>query len=195
MNRCNKILLAVATVLACDVMTATAASGEAPDSGLLGHWNFDEGQGVYSANAAAPAGDAELHHASWAKGEFGTARRLAGSDSYAILPAMPKRAGSDEMSLAVWVYWEATGQYPNILTGGTWSPGGFLIFVRDRTCSFRMGRPGHRHGAAGEAWTEASAPFLAELPLKQWVHLAAVFKRPQITTYVNGKQVGSARWD
>ena len=67
--------------------------------------------------------------------------------------------------------------------------------MRDRTCSFRMGRPGQRHGVAGEAWTEASAPFLSELPLKQWVHLAAVFKRPQITTYVNGKQVGSARWD
>ena len=33
------------------------------------------------------------------------------------------------------------------------------------------------------------------MPLKQWVHLAAVFKRPQITTYVNGKKVGSARWD
>jgi hypothetical protein len=31
--------------------------------------------------------------------------------------------------------------------------------------------------------------------MKQWVHLAAVFQRPHITTYVNGKQVGSATWD
>ena len=31
--------------------------------------------------------------------------------------------------------------------------------------------------------------------MKQWVHLAAVFQRPHITTYVNGKKVGSATWD
>ena len=118
----------------------TAAGGEGPDAALLGRWSFDEGKGVYSANAADPIGDAELRQTSWAKGEFGTALRLNGSDSYAILPAMPKLDGSDEMSLTVWVYWEETGRYPNILTGGTWSPGGFLIFVRDRTCSFQIGR-------------------------------------------------------
>ena len=48
---------------------------------------------------------------------------------------------------------------------------------------------------AGEAWAETSAPLLADLPMKQWVHLAAVFQRPRITTYVNGKKVGSATWD
>ncbi len=152
------------------------------------------GSGVYSANAVDPAGEAELHNVSWVAGPFGTALRFSGTDSYATLPTLPLD-GSDEMSLAAWVYWEGTGQYPNILSGGTWSPGGFLIFVSNRTCSFRMGRPESRHGAPGEGWTETSSPLLSDLPMKQWVHLAAVFKRPQITTYVNGKQVGSARWD
>lgn len=165
------------------------------DLALLGWWRFDEGAGVYSANAVDPAGEAELHGAHWVQGEFGSALRLSGSESYATLPSLPKLDGCDEMSLAVWVYWEGTGQYPNILTGGTWSPGGFMIFVRNQTCSFRMGRPGPPRGVAGEAWKEASAPFLSELPMKQWVHLAAVFKRPQLTTYVNGKKVGTAKWD
>jgi hypothetical protein len=177
------------------VLIAASVRGGEADSGLLGWWRFDEGQGAYSANAGDPAGEAELHNASWVKGEFGTALRLTGSDSYATLPTMPALDGSDAMSLAVWVFWEGTGQYPNILTGGTWSPGGFLIFVSNQSCSFRMGRPGHRHGVPGEAWTEVSAPLLADLPLKQWVHLAAVFQRPQITTYVNGKRAGSANWD
>lgn len=150
---------------------------------------------AYSANEVDPAGEAELHNASWVGGAFGTALRFSGSESYATLPTLPALDGADEMSLSVWVYWEGTGQYPNIVTGGTWSPGGFLIFVNNGSCSFRMGRPGHRHGAAAEAWTEVSSPLLSDLPMKQWVHLAAVFKRPQITTYVNGKQVGSARWD
>lgn len=173
----------------------STAVGNGLDSGLLGHWGFEEGEGVFSASTVDPMDDAELHNVRWVKGEFGTAVRLTGSDSYVTLPALPELDGSDEMSVAVWVYWEGTGQYPNILTGGTWSPGGFLIFVNNQTCSFRMGRPGHRHGAAGEQWAETSAPFFSELPMKQWIHLAAVFERPQITTYVNGKKVGSARWD
>jgi hypothetical protein len=174
---------------------AAGARGGEAESGLLGWWRFDEGAGVYSANAADPAAEAELHNVSWVAGEFGTALRFNGSDSYATLPSLPELDGAEAMSLAVWVYWEGTGQYPNILTGGTWSPGGFLIFVSNQNCSFRMGRPGHRHGVAGQGWTETSAPLLADLPLKQWVHLAAVFQRPQITTYVNGKKVGSATWD
>jgi hypothetical protein len=174
---------------------AMDARGDEPESGLLGCWRFDEGAGAYSVNSADPASEAELHQVSWVTGEFGTALRFTGSDSYVTLPPLPELDGSDAMSLTAWVYWEGTGQYPNILTGGTWSPGGFLIFVSNRTCSFRMGRPGQRHGVAGEAWAETSAPLLADLPMKQWVHLAAVFQRPHIMTYVNGKLVGSATWD
>jgi hypothetical protein len=162
---------------------------------LLGCWQFDEGEGVYSANSADPAGEAELHNVSWVKGPFGKALRFAGTDSYVTLPSIAKLDGADRMSVAAWVYGEGTGQYPNVLTGGTWSPGKFLIFVNQQSCSFRMGRPGPRHGVAGEQWTEISAPFLNGLPVKKWVHLAAVFDRPEIITYVNGKKVGSAKWD
>ncbi len=190
-----KTKLTLPAMVLMGMMALGSAAAGAADPGLVGCWRFDEGSGVYSANAVDPAGAAELHNVSWVAGPFGTALRFSGTDSYATLPTLPALDGSDEMSLAAWVYWEGTGQYPNILSGGTWSPGGFLIFVSNRTCSFRMGRPESRHGAPGEGWTETSSPLLSDLPMKQWVHLAAVFKRPQITTYVNGKQVGSARWD
>ena len=169
--------------------------GAEPEPDLLGWWRFDEGAGGYSVNSADPASEAELHQVSWVTGEFGTALRFSGSDSYVTLPPLPALDGADALTVSAWVYWEGTGQYPNILTGGTWSPGGFLIFVSNRTCSFRMGRPGQQHGVAGEDWTETSAPLLGDLPMKQWVHLAAVFQRPRITTYVNGEPVGSATWD
>ena len=185
------------TIVVLGILTLWGTVAWSADSGrgLLGWWRFDEGAGAYSANAADPVGEAELHSVSWAKGEFGNALRFVGTNSFVTLPSIPKLDGSDEMSVATWVYWEGTGQYPNILTGGSWSPGGFMFFVSQQSCSFRMGRPGHRHGVAGEKWTETSAPLLAKLPMKKWVHLAAVFKRPEITTYVNGKKVGSAKWD
>ncbi|MFW6106750.1 MAG: LamG domain-containing protein, partial [bacterium] len=177
------------------LLWGAVASGDDSAGGLLGCWRFDEGEGVYSANSADPASEAELHNVSWVKGPFGNALRFSGSNSYVTLPSIAKLDGADRMTVTAWIYWEGTGQYPNILTGGTWSPGGFLIFVNEQSCSFRMGRPGHRSGVAGEQWTETSAPFLHGLPVKKWVHLAAVFDRPEITTYVNGKKVGSAKWD
>jgi hypothetical protein len=193
-NRFAGVALTLAGVL-LGMAIAVPACGDQADPGLLGWWRFDEGTGTYSANEVDAAGEALLHQVSWVKGPFGTALRFTGSDSYVTLPPLPELDGADAMSLAVWVAWEGTGQYPNILTGGTWSPGGFLIFVSNRTCSFRMGRPGHRHGVAGESWSEVSAPLLDDLPKNQWIHLAAVFQRPEITTYVNGKKVGSAAWD
>lgn len=106
--RLHSIFLAGITALC-----AAAARADEPAPGLLGWWRFDEGSGVYSACAVDPAGEAELHNVRWVRGDFGTALRLTGSDSYATLPALPKLDGSGEMTLAVWVYWEGTGQYPN----------------------------------------------------------------------------------
>lgn len=188
--------LLLTALLACVIGPGQPASAdEQPDAGLLGWWRFDEGSGQYSASAVDPADEAELHNAVWVKGSFGTALRFTGSDSFAAIPSLPALDGSEELTVAAWVYWEGIGQYPNILTGGGWSPGGFLIFVSNEVCSFRMGRPGHSHGVAGQQWQEITAPLLSKLPMKQWVHLAAVFKRPHLITYVNGKKVGSVRWD
>ncbi len=198
MYRANHLraLLALLTILLVTPMAFEASEPNAvPNDGLLGWWRFDEGEGLFSANAADPVAEAELHNVSWVTGEFGKALRFNGSDSFVSLPSVPQLDGSDQMSVAAWVYWEGTGQYPNILSGGTWSPGGFLFFVSEQSCSFRMGRPGQRHGVASEQWTETSAPLLSKLPMKRWVHLAAVFKRPELTTYVNGEKVGSAKWD
>jgi hypothetical protein len=99
------------------------------------------------------------------------------------------------MTVEAWVWWEGTGRYPNIITGGTWSPGGFLIFAGDNQCTFRMGRPGFSASNDREQWREVSSPLLAPFAMGRWYHLAATFKRPVIKTYVNGRPVGSANWD
>ncbi len=167
----------------------------APAPGLLGHWKFDAGQGDAAEDLSGNGNTAELLGADWAKGEFGTALHCAGKDSYAAVPQLAGLDGSNELTVEAWVLWETGGRYPNLLTGGQWSPGGFLIFVADQSCSFRMGRPGAKPGDAAHAWQEASALFVNRFESGKWYHLAATFKRPQITTYVNGRKVGSAQWD
>jgi hypothetical protein len=128
------------------------------------------------------------------KGKFGTALHFGGHDAYVSIPAIAGLDASNELTAEAWVYWEKGGSYPNIITGGTWCPGGFLFFVADNGCSFRLGKPSKAPLQVGKDWAETSANFLQFTP-GQWYHLAATFKRPHVRTYVNGKAVASAAWD
>jgi len=155
---------------------------------------LDEGAGTLAADRSSSQLEGELTNVQWAKGEFGTAARFGGSGASIDLPPVPGLNGAAQCTVSAWVVWEGTGRYPNLLTTHTWSPGGLMLFVSDQSCSFRMGRPGQRAGVPGNAWTETSASMLGALPMRQWVHVCAVFAMPQITTYVNGKDVGQASW-
>ncbi len=177
------------------VALALGAGAASAADGLLGHWKFDDASGSLAEDASGEANDADLWGAQWVKGAFGTALRFTGSDSYVSVPEIEGLDGSEELTVEAWVMWEAGGRYPNILTGGRWSPGGFLLFVRDETCSFRMGRPGHAASDPGGGWREISAPLLGSIELGRWYHIAATFKQPDITSYVDGAKVGSAKWD
>ena len=167
----------------------------ADEQGLLGHWKFDQGQGDVVVDSSGHEDDGEIWDADWVRGKFGTALRFDGRGSHVAIPEIAGLDGSDELTVDVWVYWEGTGRYPNILTGGTWSPGGFLLFVQDNQCSFRMGRPALSATDKREQWREVGAGLLAPFELGRWYHLAATFDRPVIKTYVNGRQVGTANWD
>ncbi|NLS93946.1 MAG: hypothetical protein GXX96_17440 [Planctomycetaceae bacterium] len=178
----------------CLSLLAAAPALAAEQPGLLGHWKFDDAQGDLALDSSGNGNDAEVWDADWVQGPFGTALAFDGTGAHVRVPQIAGLDGSDEMTVEAWVYWEGTGRYPNIVSGGTWSPGGFLLFVQDGNCSFRMGRPGHSAAQKGE-WREVSAPLLTPFEQGKWYHLAATFQRPEIKTYVDGRQVGSAKWD
>ncbi len=173
---------------------ATAAEVERADKTLLGDWRFDEGGGDVASDSSGHGNDGEIHGADWVKGKFGTALHFGGRDAYVSIPGIASLDGSNELTAEAWVYWEKGGRYPNIITGGTWCPGGFLFFVADNGCSFRLGKPGKSPLQVGKDWAETSANFFEFTP-GRWYHLAATFKRPHVQTYVNGKAVGSVEWD
>lgn len=170
---------------------ATTASAD----GLLGCWRFDSGQGEVAKDSSGRGHDGRIFDGQWAKGRFGTALRYNGETTHVVLPHLPELDGSDEMTVEVWVFWEGTGRYPNILTGGAWNPGGFLLFVSNHSCLFRMGRPGAEPWELGTSWQETGASLTSSFELGRWTHLAATFKRPSITTYLDGEPVGSASWN
>lgn len=191
--------IAIMGALSSLLLLGVKASGIGPeaensDKTLLGHWRFDEAGGDVAGDSSGHGNDGEIRGADWVKGRFGTALHFGGRDAYVIVPEIASLDGSPELTAEAWVYWEKGGKYPNIITGGTWCPGGFLFFVSDDGCSFRLGKPGKQPLQVGKDWAETSANFLQFTP-GQWYHLAATFKRPHVQTYVNGKAAGSAEWD
>jgi hypothetical protein len=165
------------------------------DKGLLGHWAFDEGQGSVAHDSSGRGHHGEIHEGQWVKGPFGVALRFNGESSFVSIPAVPELDGSDQMTLEAWAFWEGMGQYPNIVTGGTWNPGGFLLFVSDDHCSFRMGKPGREPWELRKTWQESGAIVVRPVSLGRWYRLSATFNRPTITTYLNGAPAGSASWN
>jgi hypothetical protein len=187
--------LLVAFGLCVFLLSVSSRAQQDQPPGLLGRWSFDTPGGSIATDDSGNRNDAELQNVQWVSGEFGTALRFTGTNSFGVLPELPELDGSDTMTAEAWVLWEGTGQYPNILSSSVWSPGGFLIFVSNDTCTFRLGRPGHKANRPGDQWRETSVPFLSNLPMGRWVHLAATFERPLLTAYVNGEKVSSANWD
>jgi hypothetical protein len=163
--------------------------------GLLGRWAFDDGVGDLASDSSGCDNDGNLHGVEWVRGAFGTALRFSGKDSYVLIPEVAGLDGSNELTVETWVLWQDGGRYPNLVTGGQWCPGGFLLFVADKGCVFRLGRPDTEAGVPGKEWAEAWAPFLGAFETGRWYHLAATFKRPDIVTYVNGKVVNTATWN
>lgn len=173
------------------------SSAADPDPSLRLWMPFDEGVGAITGDQSTSRLEGEMEGVQWAKGSFGTAAYFSGENASIELPPVPGLDGAKEFTISLWATWESedAGRYPNLLVTRTWSPGGLMLFTRDKTLSFRMGRPGQRAGVEGDSWGETSAHLLSELPLKKWTHLCVVFSQPHITTYVNGKQVGTAQWD
>ena len=179
----------------CIVILGLACESQAAAPAPLGHWKFDQGQSDVVVDSSGNENDGEISAADWVRGKFGTALAFDGSGAHVTLPEIAGLDGSGEMSVEAWVYWEGTGRYPNIISGGTWSPGGFLMFVSDNHCTFRMGRPTSAATNPPWKWNETSTPLVSPIEMGKWYHLAATFKRPTIKTYVNGKEVGAANWD
>jgi len=194
-RRCRTTRLACALLALAALVVVKPCCAQDTGAGLVGCWSFDEGQGNAARDTSGHGHNGAIHAGKWTEGDFGTALRFDGEATYVTIPPIPALDGSDEMSVSVWVFWEGVGRYPNILTGGAWNPGGFLIFVGDDRCSFRLGRPGKKPWELGKSWQETQATMLQPIQLGRWTHICATFKRPDVTTYVNGESVAAARWN
>ncbi len=165
------------------------------DDGLLAYWPCEEGSGIWTADTVGGK-DIVMNNGSWAKGAFGTALRFTGNSSCGSFILPVELNGANEMSLSIWALWDGFNKWPNLFHAG-WMPGGWMLYVSDRKCTFRIGiQKDPTKGVSKDNWLENWVGCIDNIEPGKWYHIAVVFKRPVITVYVNGKKVRSvSNWN
>ena len=110
--------------------------------------------------------------------------------------AVPGLDGRDSFTVSIRAVWNRTDQpgYPNLLSANGWGGvGGMLLFMRNGTLCFRLGA-GKGNGGH-DCWHEAAYRVLDKVPTNVWTAVTCVFRRPDVVTYVDGREVARGKWN
>ena len=172
--------------IACGMPTSAGI-----DSGLIGHWNLDEGSGTTSADSSGNGNTATLSGATWTPGYSGNAVVGNGSSSSVSANLGSYFGTNSALTASAWVYATATTNGPifgvtSIPAGGGWNMP-FLSIAGATAYGWLWGVPGTDGG---------SSPLTATVSLNAW-HFLAITYTPSGGSgterfYVDGALAGTA---
>jgi hypothetical protein len=146
--------------------------GDALDPSLVGWWQLDEGVGVKASDSSGSGNDGALTNgAAWTTGRTGGGVVFDGVDDYVRVAESASLAGTDEMTVSLWLF--ATAR-----TAG----------LNPRLCA-HLGAWDIKLNYDSPQLTLASGPLAisaSHVPLDEWHHLAVVFARGAVTFYLDG---------
>lgn len=100
-------------------------------AGILLELHFDEGAGDKVTDKSGAGNDGKVVGAKWVDGKFGSALEFDGAGTHAEVPDSPSLQITEEMTVAVWVYFHILGASSNhdaiAAKSNTWS---FITFKR-----------------------------------------------------------------
>lgn len=120
-------------------VSARLPIASAAETGLVGHWDFDEGSGSTVNDTSGSKFDGQVHNAEWAKAGKGSALRFNGTDSYVDCGknnALTNLTG--DITILAWVKLEAS-PFPNNTTNWhivhceDYGQGGYMLRVDGST--------------------------------------------------------------
>jgi hypothetical protein len=157
--------------------------------GLVGHWEFDEGEGTTARDSSGRGNHGKIVGAMWVKGRLGGALEFDGKDDHVELPAIKPTNTVDNLTCAVWISVSSVpGRYDSIFSRDAWAAGSLHLV-------FYGGEPQFSVGANKPEDVQASAGFAAG-DIGHWVHIAVVYDKTAktMTLYRNGRTDRAARY-
>ncbi|MEN6335067.1 MAG: LamG domain-containing protein [Phycisphaerales bacterium] len=174
------------------VVVLGLCSASITEAGAMGIWTFDEGMGVEVGDSSGNDNRGRLiGEPAWVEGWLGTALAFDGIDDYVEVPHHASLVPSGgEVTAMAWIYAERHGG-PN---GVPWqgivakddSPRQYSLYTQDN---------GTLHFSTGPYFSHVCTNSTSTVPLREWVHVAAMVKDMRHAYFINGKPSGVSGTD
>ncbi len=142
---------------------------------LVAWWKFDEGSGT-TAYDSAGSNDGTISEAVWTSGKIGGALSFDGVNDYVSCPNDVSLNVPAGLTISAWVYMNATGVYPAVVTKGAGANDwGYCLQFKSDTRKIDLFLEN-----ANESWVNSAK---TPVPLGQWTHIAAVYNGVDVLQY------------
>jgi pimeloyl-ACP methyl ester carboxylesterase len=172
------------------ILTASWCEGgtKTPQGALplpVAHWKFDEGSGTVASDSAGSSPGTIIDGPKWVDGRIGGALRFDGLDDYVDCGKAAILA-PEKLTVTFWVFVEGKTSYQYAL-------GKAKDISPQRDYTFSTGSDGRLEFAFGEdAGKRVAVQSKGQMPLGQWVHVAATRDAGTASLYLNGQLENSA---
>ncbi|MBF0385671.1 MAG: LamG domain-containing protein [Candidatus Omnitrophica bacterium] len=171
----KKIILAMFLFLGCVFVSTSNAE-------LVGHWNFDEGQGTIAHDSSQFANDGSINQpgTAWVEGKYGYALNFFDPPTGVVIP---DNASLDLTGTFTIMAWVRPGNISRTIVAKITSGTGFILKTNDGNDKFRIVFWGT--GGYVDLFSLTSVPF------GQWTHVTATYNGNLVQFYFNGIPDGS----
>jgi len=184
----KKLIYLVCFVLVLSVALTSAAKAE-----LVGWWRLDEGSGTIATDLSGYGNDGTLQsEPQWVNGKFGKALQFDGVDDYVEIPHAEILTVDNEVTVMAWINTERHGG------PGTESWQGIVAKSNSpRSYSLYTEASGALHFSTTSTVINDYVGTLSsgQVPLNEWVHVAAMVVDGQHQYYINGEPAGTSGSD
>ncbi len=185
---CKKLIYLVSFVLVLSVALTSAAKAE-----LVGWWRFDEGSGTIVTDLSEYGNNGTLQgDPQWVNGKFGKALQFNGIDEFVEIPHADILTVDNEVTVMAWINTERhafsdTENYQGIVAKSN-SPRSYSLYTQGS---------GTLHFSTTSTTTNAyvGSSSSGQVPLNEWVHVAAKVEDGGHVYYINGEPAGTGGSD
>ena len=181
---CKKLIYLFSFVLVLSVALTSVAKAE-----LVGWWRFDEGSGTTAFDLSEYGNDGMLQgDPQWVNGKFGKALLFDGVDDFVEIPHADILTVDNEVTVMAWINVERLGfsdtdNYQGIVAKSN-NPRSYSLYTQGSgTLHFST------TSTATNAFVGSSSS--GQVPLNEWVHVAAIVVDGGHVYYINGEPSGT----